>query len=823
MDPEARDANSLLVELDRGLQSPNINDQCDTVVRFTTLFQKYPLPLLVNSAFLKLAEAFRVGSNMIRIKICEVFELNQKHLNKIHNVDDLYRSLFAVTTSNDPIARSIALLALGHIATIVSDYKGVHHCISSSLDGSVEFELTATIICTASYVKHSAEFACNIYPRIVSIIDSNKYPVSTKIRALAALDHKFYNANDAMTVRSFLIDVIQRTSLKKLMCACLTLSTKISYNSLSHIIAQIELLLKIFQDEPQQVVKACVLKNLLFLAEKSPHIWESSHVEPLVSYLEQTVVYTKSINQNHFVGSVLSIFCKLLTCKCNFIMQQEKDRIFALCYKFALTDSDLSLCSMAFELLTVKSEEYYHQSAKNMVECPTSDETTETLNAIKTFLIQSAPQKPSPTRSKTSERPATKHVSTDNSRLKSIYRHIVNLCSLNPHYCSEILKLVFDRISSKDIHLAGLSDYYTEMMCAMSKFSTDYIVTTESCWKLINTKHHDLSETNLLNLCVLYFQTMRLQENESKYVQQPFIHWFQHRGRSLWLAYKVMRQAMRYGHFEIASQLCEYLHKHVTRDNMDYYFKSLHRICRAESILSANPDLDENLENALPYYEESMSPLRASVGLSKTTSFQLQFVWLRIRTLQIHSDLRRCCRIFEYHLPITNEILLGVIGATRGAKIENGHHIMTIQQMIKISKDFRALANCYENLSLTVSQDCDHRTSSYIYLLKSSCIIMADVIDAVFQYGKNHHVINKLTLATDKESALEHRGLEMTCNKLIDSIKNEIIKPGIFPSQKTIQPYIVLFRSFSNQLLSCPLSFPRRFFQITNQQQISPT
>lgn len=813
MDQETRDANSLLVELDRGLQSPNVNDQCDAVTRFTTLFQKYPMPLLVNSAFLKLAEAFRVGSNMVRIKICEVFELNQKHLDKIHNVDDLYRSLFAATTSNDPIARSIALMVLGYIAPIVSDYKGVHHCICSSLDTSVEFELTATIICTASYVKHSAEFACNIYPRIVAIIDSKKYPVSVKIRALAALDHGFYNANDAMTVRCFLIDVIEKTTLKKLMCACLTLSTKISYNSLSHIISQIELLLKTFKDEAQQVVKACALKNLLFLAEKRPHIWESCHVDPLVSYLEQTIADTESLHQINFVGPVLAIFCKLLTCKCNFIMQQEKDRIFALCYKFALSSSDLSLCSMAFELLTVKSEEYYHQAAKNMMECSVGDETVETLEAIKAFLIASAPQK-STSKAKSKEKLPPHLSATDRQKLKSIYRHIVNLCSLNLHYCSEILKLVFDRISSKDIVLVSLSPYYTEMMCAMSQSSTDYIVTTESCWKLINAKHSDLSDTNLLNLCVLYFQTMRLRQG-NKPASQPFIHWFQ-KNRSSWLVYKVMRQAMRYGHFEIATQLGENLQDNVTRDTMDYYSKSLQRICRAESMLAADSDLDDNLEKALSPYEESMSPLRASVGVTKTTPFQLQFVCLRIRTLQIHMDLRRCCRLFEY-LPITNATLLSVIGAVRGPKSDSGHHLVTIQQMLKISRDFRALADRYENLSLSTAGECDHRTLDYIYLLKTSCIIMADAIDSVFQYSKNNHVMSKLTLSTDEEPALEHRGLEKTCNKLIELIKNEIIKPGIFPSQKTIQPYIVLISSFSDMILRCPLSFPRRFFQQLNR------
>uniref|UniRef100_A0A8C2REB6 Integrator complex subunit 7 N-terminal domain-containing protein n=1 Tax=Capra hircus TaxID=9925 RepID=A0A8C2REB6_CAPHI len=55
------DANSALMELDKGLRSGKLGEQCEAVVRFPRLFQKYPFPILINSAFLKLADVFRVG------------------------------------------------------------------------------------------------------------------------------------------------------------------------------------------------------------------------------------------------------------------------------------------------------------------------------------------------------------------------------------------------------------------------------------------------------------------------------------------------------------------------------------------------------------------------------------------------------------------------------------------------------------------------------------------------------------------------------------------------------------------------------------------
>lgn len=44
-----------------GLRSGKLGEQCEAVVRFPRLFQKYPFPILINSAFLKLADVFRVG------------------------------------------------------------------------------------------------------------------------------------------------------------------------------------------------------------------------------------------------------------------------------------------------------------------------------------------------------------------------------------------------------------------------------------------------------------------------------------------------------------------------------------------------------------------------------------------------------------------------------------------------------------------------------------------------------------------------------------------------------------------------------------------
>lgn len=59
-EPE-QDANSALTELDKGLRSGKVGEQCEAIVRFPRLFEKYPFPILINASFLKLADVFRMG------------------------------------------------------------------------------------------------------------------------------------------------------------------------------------------------------------------------------------------------------------------------------------------------------------------------------------------------------------------------------------------------------------------------------------------------------------------------------------------------------------------------------------------------------------------------------------------------------------------------------------------------------------------------------------------------------------------------------------------------------------------------------------------
>lgn len=55
-----KDLNVLLNELDKGLRSQKIHEQYESLLFFSKLINQHPLPVTVNTAFLKLTDLFRV-------------------------------------------------------------------------------------------------------------------------------------------------------------------------------------------------------------------------------------------------------------------------------------------------------------------------------------------------------------------------------------------------------------------------------------------------------------------------------------------------------------------------------------------------------------------------------------------------------------------------------------------------------------------------------------------------------------------------------------------------------------------------------------------
>ena len=313
------DANVLLAELDKGLRSIRPGEQCEAIVRFPWLFERYPFPILINSACLKLADVFKNGSNFCKLLIHRVIQESSNHLDKISNSEEFIRRIFSVSYSNDPIARAITLQVLAAISHIAHDRKDIHHCIRSSLDSSDEIEVTAAIEAAAAFANKSVEFAHNIYPKVMSQIKSANTPIDTKIQLMKVLRHPHYDSELAIRVRQECESLLSVHPSSKFVRVTLDTLTYISSASLTCVPLQINLSLLYLTKDHRQVIKHCVVKNLQSLAKTSPHLWSKSNVERLMDVITSmkeklTKDESKSLDDELLFHGLIQILELLFRC-----------------------------------------------------------------------------------------------------------------------------------------------------------------------------------------------------------------------------------------------------------------------------------------------------------------------------------------------------------------------------------------------------------------------------------------------------------------------------------------------------------------------------
>eukprot|EP00069_Balaena_mysticetus_P012105 bmy_07404T0 len=277
------DANSALMELDKGLRSGKLGEQCEAVVRFPRLFQKYPFPILINSAFLKLADVFRVGNNFLRLCVLKVTQQSEKHLEKILNVDEFVKRIFSVIHSNDPVARAITLRMLGSLASIIPERKNAHHSIRQSLDSHDNVEVEAAVFAAANFSAQSKDFAVGICNKI-----SLATPVDLKLKLIPILQHMHHDAILASSARELLQQLVTSYPSNKMVIVSLHTFTLLAASSLVDTPKQIQLLLQYLKNDPRKAVKRLAIQDLKLLASKTPHTWSRENIQALCECALQT-------------------------------------------------------------------------------------------------------------------------------------------------------------------------------------------------------------------------------------------------------------------------------------------------------------------------------------------------------------------------------------------------------------------------------------------------------------------------------------------------------------------------------------------------------
>ncbi|CAG2105633.1 unnamed protein product [Medioppia subpectinata] len=728
---------------------------------------------------------------------------SEKHLDKIVNIDEFVRRLFAVTFSNDPLARSITLRTLANMARIVRHRKSIHHYIRNSLDSNDEMEVLAAIEASASFAEKSDEFAANIYPKIFSMINGLTTPLEIKTKLLLVLHNIHFDCEVADKVRQNCLQMLNTYPSEQFVCNDLHVLTHIASVSLTQIPDQIHVLLEYFTNDPRNNVKLSVLSDLKCLAANSPHLWQKGSASSLVDSILNLKDKNGSKRDTNLLCKALSVLSELSSSPTLFSDEPQYYselclKMINFCIKTVDSEHNIQLISTCICILINIS---LNLSSKCVIDM---DVMQETCCAIQSFLLWGISSN------------EDNYTEEESNGVKTIFKCILSICR-SPKLSSitqmtETLRFVIMNVKMDSLWFGCAS----RVICAIvSTLSINETFVAEDILELIKTSPKSSDNTNYLNVLTVYFQINLHQSTQiNEEVANSLLSSF--KGRDLWSCYKMVRQSMRYGQHLMAAMILDRLLAHMEPiESNHFWMKSLANISKAESFLIKNVDeLDKNFCTSISLYIEGLTHLKASISANNPMRFQCEFIRLRLKYLQTHHNFRQCCQLIRTSPPPA--IAASTALTTRDDLLKCGNIVIAMRRS---AKEFRSVAEAY-SLLYQSSFNADVNTLAQIQLLQNSCVILAEAIENLFQSNRlNSMVVSKESpfegnaeLAINC-SPLEHRPLIHMCSQISTLIHKDL--NAIQTNDLIGSKQISLLMEISSQILRAPLSFPRFYFQST--------
>ncbi|CAH1791227.1 unnamed protein product [Owenia fusiformis] len=784
-EPE-KDANTILMELDKGLRSSKVGEQCESIVRFQKLLEKYPFPILVNSAFLKLADVFRIGSNFLRLWILKVVQQSEKHLDKILSVDDFLRRIFSVIYSNDPVARAITLRTLGSFASIFSERKNVHHSILNGLDSHDLVEQDAAIYAATHFASQSKTFASSICSKVADLIQKLETPIDMKLKLIPICQHMHHDLNMTTKVREVCQDLLLNYPSKNFVTITLHTLTELSAHCLVDIPLQVELLLKHLKVETRKPVQAAILGNLKVLADKGAHMWLPSNVEALCCFALET-------RSTRLRLCTLTVLCSLSNSMAvtNFDTNQGST-VLRLCEEGCFHDN-MAVASKSALILTHLAINTY------------KDTGSEVLIQDATLALESLITVTSIT-----------EVSTNQLAPKVVLATVVELCQSCPTLTGTFVETIATALTSAS---GATTLLLAESLCALCHVGTgvmlglvpDLVKKLEDIITNLNVDT-EANEKLATILATLIFEASVGSEimPQAKEVILDFTMW-----TNQWIAYKIARQASRYGQHNTASQIYGTLTNKVSTENLHYWLSALRHLSQGEMCLKdIKGDLElvlKDLADAGVHYHQAYVMLQAASDSNFSLEFPCQFTKLRIGVLEALAQLVKTCNTLKLSPPPA--IATSLAEATGQNIVKCGR---VVEQLQKDAARFRELETGYKSL-YQMSFDADPVTLLNIEEQQQWCKLMAGMIEAMFSRRTQN-----LSHQMDTNSSYSPEGASVCIeNQRLAETSHDLEKITETLTQITSElpvsfQHMQCLTHAACRITATPMLFPRYFFQ---QQQ----
>ncbi|THD21772.1 Integrator complex subunit 7 [Fasciola hepatica] len=599
-----KDANVLIMELNKGLQSPNLGEQCKAIAQFPNLLEKYPFPMVVNSIFLKITQIFCDGSNYLRLCVLRACTECRAQLEKLTICDDIVRKLMPFTSSNDPAARALTLRLFGTLSRITSEHIGVHHAILKQINSHYEVESDAAIWSSHQLASVSSAFAISLCPILCKLLNEMSSDWDVKLKLLRLGKHMHHEVQIVDQMRSCLVTMLTTYSNIEFVVSILDTLTLLTTRAPIHTTEQLDLLLRYLAEDKRPLIRQCSLRNLSILAKHVPHQWDRTHLEKLCE------LYNSKNQSLTELEDIVHVLCCLtdtehavdLLRACS----QDQDRGLVPCIRSTLLRFPTSRLTILIVQLTCKLLILFANSEITEREdslCGMKLSEFVTLVVTHFLVNETDTDCPGPWYI------SSKDLSED--ELKLTYSLLVRLFSCHRDYATCLHEMNLWHLITPDggPRVGLLCQFLTTLLIHLPELTTHpsidqkNLVTVETLLERLNATKPNVKQMDnntILAMCGLIFQLSAdrfLTAKECHSLLSTIVSRIEHSDTpdqsnlrvpstvrlSPWLAYQVARQSSRYGQHMLAANIYESLSPQSLSERSSYWIQGLIEFSKTEA------------------------------------------------------------------------------------------------------------------------------------------------------------------------------------------------------------------------------------------------
>ncbi|WKX95632.1 hypothetical protein Q1695_012246 [Nippostrongylus brasiliensis] len=271
-----------LQAFEKGLRSPSLGDQLATVVSTASLIQANPFPMYVNTVIVRLADAFKDGSNALRMTIARVLSECRSHLSLVFSGSEIFKRFLSVSHSNDPVARAMTLQVLASLAPISPESKQVHHLIVESMGAENAGEFQAACHAMSAFAHLSSDFSSTIIGQLSEMLLAEETTYDRKAQIVKVFANMKATVASVKEVFALSNRLLETTTFNELICPLLDSTTSLAEATRYAIPEQLDLLMEVVLGCHGDNAPVCMstLQNIARLAKHS-HVWREDHLKKL--------------------------------------------------------------------------------------------------------------------------------------------------------------------------------------------------------------------------------------------------------------------------------------------------------------------------------------------------------------------------------------------------------------------------------------------------------------------------------------------------------------------------------------------------------------